>query len=195
MKKKLLFVVLLFASTMGINRASAQDFALKTNFLFWATTTPNLSAEVALGKKITLDVNGQWNPFQFSEEKKIKHWLVQPELRFWTCEKFNRGFWGIHLLTGVFNFGGINMPFNLMPELKDHRFEGEMYGVGVSYGYQWYLGPHWNLEATIGAGYVYYNYDKFDCGVCGDKLDSGHKNYFGPTKLGLSLVYLFKSRK
>ena len=34
-------------------------------------------------------------------------------------------------------------------------------------------------------------YDKFECGVCGEQLKSGHSNYFGPTKAALSFLYVF----
>lgn len=37
-------------------------FAIKTNALYWATSTPNLGFEVALAKKLTLDVSGNYNP-------------------------------------------------------------------------------------------------------------------------------------
>ena len=56
-------------------------FAIKTNALYWATTTANLGFEVGLSKKLTLDVSGNYNPWEFSNHKQIKHWLVQPELR------------------------------------------------------------------------------------------------------------------
>ena len=174
-----------------MGKANAQDFAVKTNLLYWATTTPNLQFEFGLGKRTTLEIGGNYNPFTFKDDKKIKHWLVQPELRFWNCEKFNRGFWGIHLIGGQFNAGSIEMPFDLWPRLKDNRFEGWMYGGGISYGYQWYLSPHWNLEATIGAGYMYLDMKRFECGDCGQELGKEKMNYVGPTKIGLTLVYLF----
>lgn len=173
-------------------KASAQDFAIKTNFLYWGTLTPNLQLEFGLGKRTTLEVGGNYNPFDFDDgNKKWKHWLVQPELRLWNCEKFNRGFWGIHLIGGEFNAAGVKMPFDLWPRLENNRFEGWMLGGGISYGYQWYLGPHWNLEATVGVGYMYLDMNRYKCGECGEKLGSETMNYVGPTKLGLSLVYLF----
>ena len=39
--------------------------AIKTNALYWATSTPNLGFEVGLAKKITLDVSGNYNPWKF----------------------------------------------------------------------------------------------------------------------------------
>ena len=39
--------------------------------------------------------------------------------------------------------------------------------------------------------YDYFKFDKYKCGECGEKIWSGHKNYFGPTKLALSVLYIF----
>ena len=52
--------------------------------------------------------------------------------------------------------------------------------VAVSvYGYQFVLGRHWNLGATIGLGYAYVRYKKYECEECGDMLEKSNKNYWG----------------
>ena len=63
--------------------ASAQKIAVKTNLLYDVTTTLNLGAEVRLAPKWTLDLSGNYNPFNLGDDKKMKHWLVQPEARYW----------------------------------------------------------------------------------------------------------------
>lgn len=65
-------------STYGQDKSHYMPkFAIKTNALYWATTTANLGFEVGLSKKLTLDVSGNYNPWKFSDHKQIKHWLVQ----------------------------------------------------------------------------------------------------------------------
>ena len=76
-------------------------------------------------------------------------------------------------------------------DLKDFRYKGHFYGGGVSYGYQFVLGRHWNLGATIGLGYAYVRYKKYECEECGDMLEKSNKNYWGPTKAALNLIYIF----
>lgn len=76
-------------------------------------------------------------------------------------------------------------------DLKDFRYKGQFYGGGISYGYQFVLGRHWNLGATIGIGYAYVRYKKYECEECGDMVEKSHKNYFGPTKAALNLIYIF----
>lgn len=184
--------LLLPLATMLCGQPKQQDiykpvFAAKTNLLYWGTTTPNLGFEFALGKKHTLDISGNYNPWTFSDHKKIKHVLVQPEFRYWPCERFNGHFFGIHGHYAHFNAGGIKML-----GMNHKRYQGDLYGGGISYGYHWILGNHWSLEATLGIGYAYIDYKKYGCGNCADKLKDGHKNYFGPTKAGLNLIYIFK---
>jgi hypothetical protein len=188
MKRIFVLVNLLFALTFV---AVAQEFALKSNLLYDATTTMNIGGELGLSRKWTLDLSGSLNPWTFNNDKKFKIWMAQPEARYWFCEKFNGSFIGFHGMGGEFDAGNIKLPFGLVPSLKDHRYEGWYIGAGVVYGYQWILSKHWNLEGALGLGYDYIQFDKYRCGTCGKKLESGHTNYFGPTKLDLSLVYLF----
>ena len=59
------------------NETYLPKFAIKTNALYWATSTPNLGIEVGLAKKLTLDISGNYNPWKFGDDRQIKHWLVQ----------------------------------------------------------------------------------------------------------------------
>jgi outer membrane protein OmpA-like peptidoglycan-associated protein len=43
----------------------------------------------------------------------------------------------------------------------------------------------------VGVGYAYLDYDKYSCETCGDKLGSETRNWFGPTKAGITLIYSF----
>lgn len=184
----ILAVIILFAAN-----GYSQNIGLKTNALYWATTTPNIGVEVAVGRKLTLDITGGYNPWEFGNNKKFKHWAAQSELRYWLCDTFEGHFFGIHAQGGEFNIGRIDLPnFIFGSDSGDHRYQGFFVGGGISYGYQWILSPRWNLEANIGLGYNYIKYDKFEPCDCGERLESKSSNYFGPTKIGLSIIYLIK---
>lgn len=170
---------------------NAQNVAVKTNLLYWATTTPNLGAEVSFARKHSVQLFYGLNPWKASSGKSIRHWVLQPEYRYWFCESFNGWFLGGHLMGGEFNAGNVDLPFGLVPSLRDHRYEGWYMGGGVTVGYQWPISRHWNFEASVGVGYDYIQYDKFACGRCGELLQSGHAHYFGPTKAALSFLYVF----
>lgn len=192
MKKLLVLYILLSISTiiMAQDKRSIYYYpnvALKTNLLYWATTTPNLGIEIGISRKFTLDISGNYNPWNFSDNKKIKHWLVQPELRYWTCERFNGHFFGLHGHYAQFNFSCIK-PLGL----KDLRYEGDLYGAGLSYGYHWILNKRWSIEATIGVGWAHIDYDKYPCDECGIKIKSDSREYFGPTKVGINFIYIIK---
>ena len=177
-------------------QVSAQSVSVKTNLVYGVSTTINIGTEFGLSSKWTLDVSANYNGWTFSENKKWKHWLIQPEVRYWLCERFNGHFVGAHLLGGIYNIGNLDTDFMLLGtdfgQLKNYRYEGWMAGVGVGYGYQCLLSRHWSLEAEIGVGYVYSRADKFECATCGEKLeDNEPHHYVGPTKVALSLIYAF----
>lgn len=193
-KNYLSIAVAIVSCLLGFSTAKAQQVALKTNLLYDAATTPNIGMEIGLGKKSTAQLFYGLNPWKFGsgdDRKYLKHWVLNPEYRYWFCQRFNGSFVGIHAFGGEYNATNIKMPLGWWDELKDHRFEGWFAGGGVSYGYQWVLSRHWNFEAAIGVGAAYIDYQKFQCGECGTKIDDGHKIYVGPTKLALSLMYMF----
>lgn len=187
------FLTLIF---MGGGKLKAQDFAIKTNILYDATTTLNLGIEFGIAPKWTMDISGNYNPWDLPSGKLIKHAMVQPEFRYWFCDRFSRHFLGFHAIGGIYNFG--NIPNNLkigridFSPLTYYRFEGWGAGAGIAYGYAFILGEHWNLEFEIGAGYIYTVSDKFQCVECAKRLeDNIPYHYFGPTKANIGLVYVF----
>ena len=69
----LVFATSIHAQEQG-TKTYLPKFAIKTNALYWATSTPNLGFEVALAKKLTLDVSGNYNPWKFSKDKSSTGW-------------------------------------------------------------------------------------------------------------------------
>ncbi len=179
---------------LGATLANAQKVALKTNLLYDALLTPDLGLEVKVAPQWTIDLTGNVN-FWKVNERRWKQWNVQPEVRYWFCQAFSGHFLGAHLIGGQYNFGNLPLGFKFLGtdfgELRHNRYQGSMGGAGVAYGYAWILDKHWNFEAELGIGWIYATYDKYPCAVCGTKLDSGHHNYFGPTKAALNIVYVF----
>lgn len=184
----------LLAASAGPLKALSQ-VGLKTNLLYDATATVNLGVEFPIAKKWSLDVSGNVNDWAINDHL-WKHWLAQPEARYWLCDRFSGHFVGVHLHGGQYNIGNISGLPNFLgtefSELKDTRVQGWFAGAGVSYGYTWLLGKHWSAEAELGLGWAYTRYDRFPCAVCGSKIEKDRPhNYFGPTKLALNIIYVF----
>lgn len=183
--------------------ASAQEVAIKTNLLYDATTTPNIGIEIGLGGKSTLNLVYGINPWKFKSDSHgdrfVKHWILMPEYRWWTCTRMSGHFLGVHALGGQMNAANVDLPvpgaffsgINLRNAVKDSRYQGWYAGAGFTYGYQYMLSRHWNLEAEIGVGYAHLWYDQYPCGECGTRISKGQTNYLGLTKLGLSIMYVF----
>ena len=184
----LIFTLVLAAGARG------QDFAFKTNLLYDATATVNAGAELALAPRWSVDLSGNYNAWPVGGHK-WKHLMLQPEARYWFCDRFVRHFAGFHVLGGIYNVGSIKNNLQFLgtdfSKLTDNRYQGWAIGAGVAYGYAFILGRHWNLELEVGAGYVYSRYDEFECVTCGRKIGEGDHHYIGPTKAAVNLVYVF----
>ena len=176
------------ASTQAQRTAS-----VKNNLLYDATLTPNLGVEAAVGKRSSVQLFYGLNPWNgYHGQKRLKHWVLMPEYRYWLSgEQFRGWFTGVHALGGEYNVGGVKLPFGLLKTLRDNHYEGWLIGGGLTLGHAWQLSNHWNLEAALGVGFIHFKYDKYVNEPCGPLLDSGPYNYVGPTKLALNLAYVF----
>lgn len=191
----LLTVVATVTAWLAIPAANAQDVALKTNLINDIALSPNIGVEVGVAPKWTLDMTAEMNLWKV-DGRSWKHLYFQPEARYWFCQRFSGHFIGFHALGGIYNFGKLNLPFNMLgsnlKELKDKRYQGWAVGAGVVYGYAWPLHKHWNIEAALGIGWLYTRFDSYPCQICGTKIDRNKShNYFGPTKLSVAVEYIF----
>ena len=160
MKRILLLLWLLASSCSGLQ---AQRTTLRTNLLFWGTTTPNAGVEFSLGRNFTLVLDGGYNAWEFSNDMKLNLAFAQPEIRYWFCRRF-----------------------------EGHFYRGNLYGGGISYGYHWAMGDRWGMEVTVGGGYAQLSYDKYLCRDCGERVGQFKRTYFGPTRAGISLIYFLR---
>ena len=165
---------------------------IKTNIPYWgALGTFNAGVEFRLARHWSLDIETGLNPFSGKNDdgsygKSLKHWRLHPELRYWFCETSHQHFVGLHVPYLLYNVSDIKL---LGTEGERHQGWGT--GAGLSYGYSWLLSKHWNLEASISAGYILFDYTRYNCEHCGKVVAKEKKNYLGPTKATLSLIYLF----
>ena len=187
MKRFLIITVIALFASLG--NSSAQNFGVKTNALYLATTTPNIGIEFAVAPRWTIDIEGGYNPWTLNvaDNMKIKHWLVSPEIRYWFCNAFQGHFLGLNGNYTQFNIGAL--PFDAY---RNTRIEGWAAGAGLTYGYAFPIARRWNMELTCGLGVWYTEYDQYESRKCGLFQQQVQKFAFGPTALGLSFVYMIK---
>lgn len=193
-----MLLLLCSISVMGQKRKNPNyvdyTLAVKTNLASALLSNINVSGEILLspdfkGKALTLNVPVSYNPFTYSNNVKLKHIAVQPELRMWLDQPFREFFVGVHAHYAYYNIGGVS---GLSKKLKEHRYQGNLFGMGLSGGYKHMLGNRFGLESSLGLGYARMDYDEFRCAKCGTKTGSGTKNYFGLTKAAISMVYMIR---
>lgn len=172
-------ILLLFLLSLFPTAVAAQKMAIKSNALYWGTTTLNAELEFATGRKTSILLLGAYNPWNFRDGKMMHVGAVQPEFRYWFCERFEGHFIGLHAHEAEF-FGG----------LKKKRYDEHLVGTGLSWGYDWILSNHWNLEAEVGFGINWVWYKQSDCIPCRKDYVRKKDHFLSPTKVALSFVYV-----
>lgn len=179
-RKPFLFGILfLFFSFFTANQVKAQFYSVQTNAIEWGTGTLNIEGSMLLNKSWTLHAGLACNPWTLKNNKKIKHWLFEPGVRYWPWQTYVGKFIGMYAIGTRYNMG-----------LTKYRYDGYGFGVGASYGYSWLLGKRWNIEAEAGIGAIWAKHSKYRCEHCGDYVSKG--TYLLPVpKLSVNFVYLF----
>lgn len=191
-----IFTVCLFIAS----HLHAQTIAVKSNLLYDLTSSLNIGSEIRCDDTHTLSFSINYNPWNFSNNKKMKHFLIQPEYRKWLNEIFAGSFIGIQAHYAQFNFSGM-LPWGFKSGkmfgvenklITNNRFQGNLVGFGFSYGYQWIISPQWNLEAGLALGYAHLNYKRYGQAKGAALIEKSQTSYWGPTQIGISLIYFIR---
>lgn len=182
MKKEIILALMLIVAAPAVR---AQKIAVKTNLLEWAALgTINAGAEYAFTDHWSLEADIAWNPWTFSRQRSAKCWGVQAEGRYWLCQKFYGHYFGAHAQYGNYDCG-----------LWKYRYDGYLYGLGISYGYALPIASRWRLDFNLGVGYNRMGYDKdareYRTGDV-EMFGREHRNYWGITRAGINLVFIIK---
>lgn len=161
--------------------------AVKTNLAAWAGTIMNISADVQVGKHVSVELPLLWCPWYVSDKHAVKTFTIQPEGRYWLSKPGEGHFFGVHAHVGWFS-----VKWN-----RDRYQDTDrpLLGAGISYGYLLPFSEHWAGEFTLGAGYANMKYDTYYNIDNGARIDTRTKNYWGITRVGISVVYRFNLKK
>ena len=113
----------------------SQKVAVRLNALPATDGAFGAGVSYGIGNKSTVELAGSLRPWKRSEMYVNRYWLIQPEYKYWTCQKFNGFFWGGYLNGAQFNVGGKKLPFGIFADLKKYRYEGWLIGGGISCGH------------------------------------------------------------
>ncbi len=162
---------------------------LRTNLLYWIGGFINAGVEYQMpGSSYGWLVNGGYSPFALGDFKnRLGGWFVAPEIRRYMGAR-GRGFLAVQGMIGGIDY-----------KLKRNEFgrDGNMYGVGLNGGYRWYINELLDMDFTLGAGYVRFNYDTYKTNADNKKVydhtctKDVKKNKFFPIQAGVSLIFKF----
>ncbi len=142
-------------------------FAFKTNFLFDAVGALNLEIEVPLNERWSISAEGMF-PWWWTANGTIegRYWLGDRSLR----PVLTGWFGGIYAGGGWYDF-----------TRNDRAHKGDFFHAGLSGGYAHMINRRGNLrmEYSLGLGYLY---------------SSGGRNWWGPTRGKVSLVWILEKR-
>lgn len=177
---------------MALPEYRGQFVALKTNLAALGLLVANLGVEFSFGRGFSLDLPFYYSPYDITSKFRVRVLGTQPELRYW-LRRDRPGAGHFFGLNGT--VAGFNISFPRTDRFQDP--ERALWGMGVSYGYALNFGKnrHWGVEFNLGAGYMNYHLDTFGNVKNGALLDTRKKNYWGITRVGLSLAYKFWSRR
>lgn len=168
---------------VSVSQTSSRYVAVKTNLAAWAGTIMNLAADVQVSEHFSVELPVLWCPWHVSSKHAVKTFTIQPEGRYWLARPGKGHFFGVHAHIGWFNV-----------KWNRDRYQDTsrpLLGAGISYGYLLPLGEHWAGEFTLGAGYANLKYNTYYNIGNGARIDTRTKNYWGITRVGISVVYRF----
>lgn len=156
--------------------------ALKTNLLYDAVLMPSLEAEYRIDDRWSVNVEGEvawWK--RDSRHKYYQIATLGPEARYWFHTKKP---WHGHYV-GLFGLGSW---YDL--ENGGRGYKGELWSVGLSYGYMFPVSRSLSFEAGIGVGFLRTWYEEY-LPIDGHYVyqQSSRTNYFGPVKLKFAFVW------
>lgn len=155
--------------------------ALKSNLAYDIFGILNLAYEFQVAKHWTVEIPVIWSLWDWKDTRGIRTVAVQPGAKYW----FSR----------PGNGSAVGADFDLL--WYNVRWNGSRYqveghpamGASILYAYTLNIGRGWKAEFSLGVGYINSRYNKYYNIENGALIDTRTKNYFGPTRLGITLVY------
>lgn len=189
-------------NTVTVNQAGAEPtsegtgeptckpfyMSVQTNMLYDLGLVPNIGVEFYLGENFSIDASWQYS--WWKSDKKAWYWRTyggDVALRYWLGKKSRiKPLTGHHL--GLY---GQMITYDFEVGNKGLLADRWSWAAGIEYGYSLPIGRRLNLDFTAGVGYhwgEFYEYLPIDGHYVWQATK--RRQYIGPTKLEISLVWL-----
>lgn len=166
--------------------AFSQEFSVSTNVLDYASGgTLNLAASWGVARHFSLEASGKYNPFSFSAgpgEWYYKQRSAAVGARWWPWCVYS-GLWAGARLRW--------QEFARVRKGSPESREGDRYGLSLSAGYSFMLGPHFNLDVGLGGWMGFEKRTVYACQHCGNQTEKSDGFFILPSDFILSLMYVF----
>lgn len=171
------------------------NMAIKTNMLADILLVPNIGVEFDLGKNYSVSANihyAWWNTKSwfwrtYGGELAFRKWFGRAsESRPLTGHHL-----GIYSQALTYDFLAFGTKGYMSGDPGQSLFDRAVFSVGIEYGYSLPIAKRLNIDFVIGVGYQGGKYNEYqyidDCYVW---QNLKKRNFFGPTKAEISLVWL-----
>lgn len=177
----------------NIEQDSGHAVLLKTNMLYDAAAIPNIGLEVSVGKGWSVGAN--WMYAWWSNDARHRFWRAyggDVELRRWfSPRRESRSLMCGHHI-GVY---GQMLTYDIEWGGRGYLGDRWSWAAGLSYGYSLPAGRHFNIDFTLGIGYLEGDYMKYRPEDGCYFWESTHRRkWFGPTKAEVSLIWFIGGR-
>ncbi|MBD5233607.1 MAG: DUF3575 domain-containing protein [Bacteroidales bacterium] len=162
--------------------APGRFMALKTNLAYDAFAILNAEFEIQVARHFSVDVPVIWSLWDWKNDMGLRIVAVQPEVRYWLGNIGRGSAFGINAGVASYNFRH--------DDIRYQNTSGRpLVSASVSYTYVLPIDSRWSAEFSLAAGYANTQYNRYYNIDNGALINTKTRNYFGPTKIGISLSY------
>lgn len=171
-----------------VHDAHGQKGSVSTDLVGYLNfVTMNVEASYPIARHWSVNAAVRYNPFTFDlgegkEDARNRQQTYAAGMRWWPWNVFSGWWLAGKIQYQEYNVGGI---------VSDKTSEGDRYGAGISAGYAYMIGKHFNMEFGAGLWSGLDRYSKYSCPVCGTTESSGRKIFILPTDIIIAFSYVF----
>lgn len=163
-------------------RPSGRFMAVKTNVAYDAFAILNAEFEIQVARKLSVDIPVIWSLWDWKQDLGLRVVAVQPEVRYWFGSVGKGSAVGVNLGLASYNFR--------KDGIRYQNISGRpLVSAAVSYTYSLDIDSRWNAEFSLAVGYANMKYNRYYNIDNGALINTRTRNYFGPTKIGITLSY------